>query len=40
MKAHSSTDNMTRPERLLSVFTYAACSPNTAFDPDLNWIEI
>lgn len=40
MKAHSSTDNMTGPERVLSVFTYTAYSPNIAFDPDLNWIEI
>lgn len=40
MKAHSSADNMTGPERVLSVFTCSAYSSNIAFDPDLNWIEI
>lgn len=40
MKAHSVTDNMTGPGRVVSVFTCAASSSNIAFDPDLNWIEI
>lgn len=40
MKVHSSKDSMTGPERVHSVFTHSAYSSNTAFDPDLNWIEI
>jgi hypothetical protein len=52
MKGHSSAGNMTGPERqrereretererVLSLFPGSAYSANTAFDPDLNWVEI